>query len=86
MVSIVVSVLFLALLPLIVFCILKRQKAQRIREASRVQHRDENPVYGDYDDYYNTVEVVDRNDYYFSDYEVGSGRSTITDNNPDYEY
>ena len=78
------SVLLITLILLFAFCIFKQRQTQRVH--SRVLHRDENPMYGGYDDYYNTVEVVDRNDYYFSDYEVGSGRSTITDNNPDYEY
>ena len=86
MVAIVLgSVLLITLILLFAFCIFKQRQTQQ-RVHSRVQHRDENPMYGDYDDYYNTVEVVDRNDYYFSDYEVGSGRSTIRDNNPDYEY
>ena len=46
---------------------------------------DENPTYGDYHDPDPTVEVEDRNDYYSSDYEVGTGRSRATDNNPYYE-
>ena len=50
-----------------------------------VQHTDLNPEYGNYEDPDPVVEVVDTNDYYFSDYEVGSGRSAIRDNNPYYE-
>ena len=84
MVAIVLgSVLLITLILLFAFCIFKQRQTQR---GHSVYRTDENPVYGDYNDYYHTVEVRDTNDYYFSDYEVGSGRSTIRDNNPDYVY
>ena len=63
--------------------IFKRRQTQHVHQD--VQHRDLNPEYGNYEDPDPVVEVVDTNDYYFSDYEVGSGRSVIRDNNPYYE-
>ena len=46
---------------------------------------DENATYGDYSDPDPRMEVEDTNDYYSSDYEAGTGRSRVTDNNPYYE-
>ena len=85
MVAIVLaSVLLITPILLSAFCIFKRRQTQQ-RVHRDVQHTDLNPEYGNYEDPDPIVEVVDTNDYYFSDYEVGSGRSVIRDNNPYYE-
>ena len=84
MVAIVLgSVLLITLILLFALCIFKQRQTQRVHRD--VQHTDLNPEYGNYEDPDPIVEVVDTNDYYFSDYEVGSGRSAIRDNNPYYE-
>ena len=84
MVAIVLgSVLLITLILLFAFCISKCRQRRPVHR--NVPHTDLNPEYGNYEDPDPIVEVVDTNDYYFSDYEVGSGRSAIRDNNPYYE-
>ena len=51
--------------------------------AADVTKTDENATYGDYFDPDQRMEVEDTNDYYSSDYEAGTSRTT--DNNPHYE-
>ena len=60
-------------------------KQRRTREnVGNAKDTDENPTYGDYYEPNPTSEVEDNNIYYSLDYEAGTERSRIKDNNPLY--
>ena len=84
MIAISVSASLFLLFVLLCFFIQRKAKRGSVTENSI--KFDENPVYGDGDgDGDPRMEVEDRNDYYSSDYEAGTGTSRATDNNPHYE-
>ena len=55
------------------------------RATENLKDTDENPTYGDYYDPNPTSEVEDSNIYYSLDYEAGTEKNRIKDNNPLYE-
>ena len=79
---IAISVSASLFLLFVLLCFFIQRKAKSVTENSI--KFDENPVYGDGDGD-PRMEVENRNDYYSSDYEAGTGTSRATDNNPYYE-
>ena len=83
-VVIAISVSASLFLLFVLLCFFIQRKAKRGSVTENSIKFDENPVYGDGDGD-PRMEVENRNDYYSSDYEAGTGTSRATDNNPYYE-